>query len=49
MHLASVLTALALKYITDDQKRQEFAEGVSRLSRGEPIELEPGVVLGTKR
>ena len=45
---AGVLTALALRHITDDRNREAFAEGVTRLSRGEAVELGPAVSFGRK-
>ena len=45
VHLAGMLTALALKCITEDTKREEFAEGVHQLSQGKALELGPGVEL----
>jgi len=46
VYLAQLLTGLALRCITDESKRQEFAEGVDRLSRGDVLGFGPGVEIG---
>lgn len=48
VQLGGLLTSLALRYITDDRMKIEFAEGVQRLSRGEHVDVGPGLVLGGK-
>ena len=45
VQLAGLLTTLALHCITDEKKRQEFAEGCQSLSAGEPVDLGSGVTL----
>ena len=45
VQLAGLLTTLALHCITNEKKRQEFAEGCQQLSAGEPVDLGGGVTL----
>lgn len=50
MHLMAVITQLALRCITTggNRGRDDFADGIRRLSRGETIQLPSGAELGTR-